>query len=138
MTPAALAAAFLLAASQPGFAPEDVMVLKEVSSAQTALMRGDYDRALAALKPTVNGAAFDGLSVQMQYKVMGVVARAYVGLKEWDQAHEWLVNLTANPNATRQDWLLRANSARAVGDVVDARFSIERMVAEQPEPQPVA
>lgn len=138
MSIAALSAALLLAASQPGFAPEDVMVLGDVSTAQSALSRGDYDRALAALKPTVNGAAFDTLSARMQYKVMGVVARSYVGLKEWDQAHEWLVLITGNPNATRSDWLMRANSARAVGDVIDARFAIERMVASKPEPDPVA
>ena len=121
-----------------GMAPGDAAVIQQVSAAGKEFQLQEFDHVVDVLGPTMKPGVFDRLSAGMQYGVLGLYARSQYALGSWDEAHEAFISLTANRNATREDWTYRLDTARKVGDRDDAALAAERLETEEDDGPPVA
>jgi hypothetical protein len=104
-------------------AATEAAVTDRVAAAASEYGQQQFDRVVDALAPAVAPEVLSNLSEPVQYAVLGLYARALYGLGEFDAAHEALVGLTDNPNATMVDWMLRLETAERIGDADDAALA---------------
>lgn len=122
-----------------GLSTADGAVVTQLATAKQQYDLKAYDNAVDALTAAVRPEVFDTLSAPMQYGVLGVYARAQYERHAWSEAHDAFVTLTANANATPEDWVYRLTAASAAGDEADAKFAYDRLgEALVPGPAPGA
>ena len=109
-------------------APGDILIEAQFDSAANAFRRGDPEGVVDSLTPAMQNDIFPQLSATKQYEVAEMYGLAAQARDLWTEAHGGFLRATASPNATREDWDRRMNSAIAAGDGADAYFVFRRRI----------
>lgn len=106
----------------------DVFISTSYATAQMLLRDGDIAGLDDALEPAMAPEVFTQLSPAKQHEIAQLYARGASASGHWSKAHDAYRWATHSPQATRDDWSSRLNTAILAGDGPDALATFKHEV----------
>jgi tetratricopeptide (TPR) repeat protein len=92
----------------------------QLDQAEKLLADKNWPQAITALRVIIDARAFDGYPADIRYRALSAAGKVAANHGKLESGYEYLVRVTAMPQATFNDWLERMQAARKLGHEADS------------------